>query len=204
MEKILPQLSTQLARLLFPCSLSPVTSSETAAKYICRKKRRRRRKKAQLRGLCTCLMLVTPPCVSSSLQNNFPNNHLTNRLRGCGSWTSSRASFVNSMHNLSSFKASERFRDDVRACSGGCKDLQLLRSVFNWSRGISAPRVIFCELHGTQRCNVSQEHSAHHNSQTSLQPVVTNNQLLAQQFKGSGTRCLLKLVKRAEGSRGGE
>lgn len=41
-EKILPQLSTQLARLLFPCSLSPVTSTETAAKYICRRRRRSR------------------------------------------------------------------------------------------------------------------------------------------------------------------
>ena len=56
-EKILPQLSTQLARLLFPCSLSPVTSTETAAKYICGRRRRSR-------GLAEELVYLSDVCGS--------------------------------------------------------------------------------------------------------------------------------------------
>lgn len=39
---------------------------------------------------------------------------------------------------------------------------------------------------------MSQKHSGHHDSQTALQAVVTNDQLLAAQFKGSGTPPLVK------------
>lgn len=68
-----------------------------------------------------------------------------------------------------------------------------------WWRGISVRKA-----QSSQRCNISQKHSGHHDSRTSLQAVVTNNQLLAAQFKGSGTPRLLKLVKRAERNKGRE
>lgn len=56
MEKVLPQPSTQLARLLFPRGPSPATSTETAAKCICS----RGRKRVQPGRLCTWLMLYGP------------------------------------------------------------------------------------------------------------------------------------------------
>lgn len=60
------------------------------------------------------------------------------------------------------------------------------------------------EAQSTHSCNISQKRSDHRDSQTSLQAVVTNDQLLAAQFKGSETPCLLKLVQRAEGDKGRE
>lgn len=59
------------------------------------------------------------------------------------------------------------------------------------------------EAQSAERCSISQKHSDH-DSQTSLQAVVTNDQFLAAQFKGSRTCRLLKLVKRAVGNKDGE
>lgn len=79
-KNILPLLSTQLARLLFPSSLSPVTSTKTAAKYIYVKRRRRSNW-----GGCVpvwCLWLLVVSLFSNhQLQNNFPKR-LHHRLQG--------------------------------------------------------------------------------------------------------------------------
>jgi len=53
------------------------------------------------------------------------------------------------------------------------------------------------------RCYFSQRNNSHHDSQTSLQAVVTNYQFLAAQFKGSRTFCLLKLVMRVQRNKDG-
>lgn len=82
-KNILPPLSTQLARLLFPSSLSPVTSTETAAEYICVKRRRRRRRSNW--GGCVPVwrgwLFLVSLSSNHQLQNNFPNGCITNVTR---------------------------------------------------------------------------------------------------------------------------
>lgn len=106
------------------------------------------------------------------------------------------------MHNLSSSKVLTALKDNVTVHFEGHKDLQLQRTDISWWWGISVRKAV--RHKSTHSCNISQKHSDHHDSQTSLQAVVTNDQLLAAQFKGSGTPRLLKLVQRAEGDKGRE
>lgn len=86
--------------------------------------------------------------------------------------------------------------------SEGHKDLQLQQTDFNWWWGISVALFLKAARHAEML----------HQSETQWsswladppQAVVTNDHLQAAQFKGSGTRCLLKLVKRAEANKARE
>lgn len=81
----------------------------------------------------------------------------------------------------------------------GCEDSEMQQRDFSWWCGISMPRLLKgSEAWSAHRCYISQKHGYHHDSETSLQAVVTNDQFLAAQFKWSRTRSLLELVMRWE------
>lgn len=131
----------------------------------------------------TCLMFVAPPHVSfqytltsQQLSKRLHHKQIT-RLKPAGDGHTA-ASLLNFMHNLLSSKVSKTLKENVTVHTEGHKDLQLQLVTRNFSEKGS-------EEQSTQRCNISQKHSDHHDSQTSLQAIVTNNQRLAAQFKGS-------------------
>lgn len=67
------------------------------------------------------------------------------------------------------------------------------RETFNWSRGTGS------EPQSTPGCNISQKRSDHYDLQTSLQAVVTNNQLLAAQFTRVRDPLLVKTCQEGGG-----
>lgn len=127
MEKILPQLSTQLARLVFPYSLSPVTSTGTAAKYILLEE------DEEEEGLAEEIVYLSDICGSSSCLRSVPASFKTTFQMAASQtdytakpfrrWTHSRASSLNFMHNLSSSKGSKTLKDNLTVRSESCDDL---------------------------------------------------------------------------------
>lgn len=140
-------------------------------------------------GSSSCLFSVpTSLPASKQVSERLHHKQITQRKP----WGGGRSgeSSLNFMHNLSSSKVSTTLKDNVTVRSEGQEDFKgCSRQTLNWRRGTGS------EPQSTPRCNISQERSDHYDLQTSLQAVVTYNQLLAAQFAGVRDPLLVKACR---------